>query len=102
MMLKSGANLEVEPSSVLATGGQEMAKINLVGPSGGVTLAGQMIQEVLIKGPDKLSALPDAPQAYGYDNPNFNQQQPQGPLAPPPPPNGRPGRGNCCLLVLFV
>ena len=94
MIVKSGANVEIEASSVLATGGQEMTKINLVGPSTGVTLAGQMIQEVLINGPDKLSTLPDAPQPYGYENPNFNQQQ----ASPIPPQNGRTGRGKLFYL----
>jgi hypothetical protein len=47
ILVKSGANIEIEAASVLATGGQEMTKINLVGPPNGVTLAGQMIQEVI-------------------------------------------------------
>mmetsp|Transcript_13192 Transcript_13192/g.13663 ORF Transcript_13192/g.13663 Transcript_13192/m.13663 type:complete len:394 (+) Transcript_13192:1-1182(+) len=92
IIVKSGANVEIEASPVLATGGQEMTKINLVGPSGGVTLAGQMIQEVLINGPDKLSALPDAPPAYGYENPNFAQQQSPQPATPISTQSGRPGR----------
>lgn len=97
ILVKSGANIEIEAATVLATGGQEMTKINLVGVPNGVTLAGQMIQEVLINGPDKLSALPDAPQVFGYENPNFPQQQQQ----QLPPQNGghmsvgsRQGRGD--------
>jgi hypothetical protein len=46
IMAKSGANVQIEPNPVLATGGQEMCKINVVGSHHGVGLAGQMIQEV--------------------------------------------------------
>ena len=46
IMAKSGANVQIESNPVLATGGQEMCKINVVGSGQGVGLAGQMIQEV--------------------------------------------------------
>jgi hypothetical protein len=73
---KSGASVDIESAPILAAAGQEMTKINLVGPPHVVTLAGQMIQEVLINGPDKLSSLPDAlPQGFGYDNQAFPHHQ---------------------------
>jgi hypothetical protein len=43
---KSGANVQVEQSPVVATGGQELCRMNVIGPTAGVALAGQMIQEV--------------------------------------------------------
>lgn len=59
IMSKSAAQVQIEQASVIASGGQEMCKINVVGAPASVSLAGQMIQEVLINGPDKLAALPD-------------------------------------------
>jgi len=59
IMSKSAANVQIEQASVMAHGGQEMCKINVMGTAPSVSLAGQMIQEVLINGPDKLTALPD-------------------------------------------
>lgn len=59
IMSKSAAQVQIEQASVMASGGQEMCKINVVGAPASVSLAGQMIQEVLINGPDKLAALPD-------------------------------------------
>mmetsp|Transcript_22521 Transcript_22521/g.32899 ORF Transcript_22521/g.32899 Transcript_22521/m.32899 type:complete len:732 (-) Transcript_22521:333-2528(-) len=66
MMSKSGANIQIEQALVLGTNGQEMCKINIIGNQQGVTLAGQMIQEVLINGPDKLMSLPDASASNTY------------------------------------
>mmetsp|Transcript_7787 Transcript_7787/g.13108 ORF Transcript_7787/g.13108 Transcript_7787/m.13108 type:complete len:607 (+) Transcript_7787:80-1900(+) len=59
IMSKSAAQVQIEQAPVMASGGQEMCKINVIGAHGSVSLAGQMIQEVLINGPDKLAALPD-------------------------------------------
>jgi hypothetical protein len=50
IMSKSGANVQIEQASVMASGGIEMCKIIVVGVSQGVTLAGQMIQEVFLLG----------------------------------------------------
>lgn len=46
ILMKSGAHVDIESPTILATGGQEMIKINVVGPPNLVTLVGQMIQEV--------------------------------------------------------
>jgi hypothetical protein len=59
IMSKSAAQVQIEQATVMASGGQEMCKINVIGAHASVSLAGQMIQEVLINGPDKLAALPD-------------------------------------------
>jgi hypothetical protein len=67
IMSKSAAQVQIEQNSVMATGGQEMCKINVVGAPASVSLAGQMIQEVLINGPEKLAALPD-PVYSGLDD----------------------------------
>jgi hypothetical protein len=67
IMSKSAAQVQIEQASVIASGGQEMCKINVVGAPASVSLAGQMIQEVLINGPDKLATLPD-PVYNGMEN----------------------------------
>lgn len=93
IILKSGATVDIDSATVVASGGQEMTKINIVGPSSVVTLAGQMIQEVLINGPDKLSSLPDAPQqGLGYEHPNAQQ----------PPGDQRHGRGGFIFSYSFI
>lgn len=46
IITKSGANVQIESLPVIATGGQELCKMSVVGPPSGVGLAGQMIQEV--------------------------------------------------------
>lgn len=46
IITKSGANVQIEQSPVIATGGQELSRLNVIGMAAGVTLAGQMIQEV--------------------------------------------------------
>lgn len=66
IMSKSAAQVQIDQVSVMASGGQEMCKISVVGAPPSVSLAGQMIQEVLINGPDKLAGLPD---------PVYNDQQ---------------------------
>jgi hypothetical protein len=112
ILMKSGAHVDIESPTILATGGQEMIKINVVGPPNLVTLVGQMIQEVaklflfssadllpqvLINGPDKLASLPDIPQGgVGYDEASFHQ--------PLPPAMGaagsRLGRGEHSSLAI--
>ena len=72
IMSKSAAQVQIEQESVMASGGQEMCKINVVGAPGSVSLAGQMIQEVLINGPDKLASLPDPV----YNGMGGDQQRP--------------------------
>lgn len=71
IMSKSAAQVQIEQGTVMASGGQEMCKINVVGAPANVSLAGQMIQEVLINGPDKLNALPDPV----YNNADDSQQR---------------------------
>jgi hypothetical protein len=84
IIAKSGAAVDIESAPILAAGGQEMTKINIVGLPHVVTLAGQMIQEVLINGPDKLSTLPDPPlQGFGYDSQPLPHQLPPHPHHPP-------------------
>mmetsp|Transcript_21156 Transcript_21156/g.30596 ORF Transcript_21156/g.30596 Transcript_21156/m.30596 type:complete len:733 (+) Transcript_21156:32-2230(+) len=69
MMSKSGANIQIEQAPVMTSRGQELCKINVIGSQQGVTLAGQMVQEVIINGPEKLMSLPDAsaPNIYSHD-----------------------------------
>jgi far upstream element-binding protein len=59
IMSKSAAQVQILQEPVVSTSGVEMCKINVIGAPASVTLAGQMIQEVLINGPEKLAALPD-------------------------------------------
>lgn len=47
ILTKSGANIQIESLPVIATGGQELCKMSIMGTPSGVGLAGQMIQEVL-------------------------------------------------------
>jgi rRNA processing protein Krr1/Pno1 len=63
IVAKSGANVQVEQSPVIATGGQELSRMNVIGMAAGVTLAGQMIQEVpppLSFAPSSRSSLPSS------------------------------------------
>jgi hypothetical protein len=63
---KSGANVSVLKDAVPNTTGY--TKVIMVGASADVYLATQMIQEILVNGPSKLSSLPEKPQsgAPGY------------------------------------
>lgn len=63
---KSGANVSVLKDTVPNTTGY--TKVIMVGAAADVYLATQMIQEILVNGPSKLSSLPDKPQsgAPGY------------------------------------
>jgi hypothetical protein len=56
IVTKSGANVQIEQSPVIATGGQELSRLNIIGMEAGVTLAGQMIQEVPPTPPTPSSA----------------------------------------------
>ena len=47
IITKSGTNIQIESLPVIATGGQELCKMSVMGAPAGVGLAGQMIQEVL-------------------------------------------------------
>lgn len=90
IMSKSAAQVQIEQASVMASGGQEMCKINVVGAPASVSLAGQMIQEVLINGPDKLAALPD-PVYSGLDD---GQQRGAAPQFSAPQQYGQAGAVN--------
>jgi hypothetical protein len=45
-MAKSGATVQIEQSQVIIAGGHELSRMDVVGTEPGVTLSGQMIQEV--------------------------------------------------------
>lgn len=80
IMSKSGAQVQILQEQVISSNGAELCKINVIGAPAGVTLAGQMIQEVLINGPEKLAALPDSVYSginMGGEQQNVAQSQQQ-------------------------
>jgi negative regulator of sigma E activity len=76
---KSGANVSVLKDAVPNTSGY--TKVIMVGAAADVYLATQMIQEILVNGPSKLSSLPDKPQSGAPGYPQI--AQPAAYKAPP-------------------
>jgi hypothetical protein len=68
---KSGANVSVLKDTVPNTTGY--TKVIMVGAATDVYLATQMIQEILVNGPSKLSSLPDKPQSSAAGYPQISQ-----------------------------